>query len=400
MYLLQRSNKYASTGMYADDERERMDLARSVASSGGAGGFPMRSVPAEERFHQVDVDGNDMASDDSDVARMFESRPKQSTTTARRRYNKPGAKQAARPAQRRPQPATKRPIDVSDAQFDVSQARMMAMAPRAGAAPSAEGRPVPPARRAEEMVEGEAAEARPEPHGDDAHFYGEGGAEPPGGEAIPEPPIPRPVSSTDVEKLRKYPREAGKTYKCFGCLYARNASVNPVSGDRIAEMGEIVGGAPPASWVEVALDVHEYYEREFLGELNSRLQEGEEQFPEWHVQDIYDHYFTCKHNKADVQFSTHSRIVKFERILEEMYDEQTWQETTWPDGRVCRGIRTENVDLMIRIGKYIDMMYARTVTGKSGIGSVAQTNLTRAPGVVRGGIAQYYHPRQMSIGRR
>jgi hypothetical protein len=101
-----------------------------------------------------------------------------------------------------------------------------------------------------------------------------------------------------------------------------------------------------------------------------------------------------------VQFSTHSRIVKFERILEEMYDEQTWQETTWPDGRVCRGIRTENVDLMIRIGKYIDMMYARTVTGKSGIGSVAQTNLTRAPGVVRGGIAQYYHPRQMSIGRR
>jgi len=394
--------------MYSDDDREFPHTAKRTAGVVGAGrpashfstsgaGF---SDDDDAHYWQLDYNGNEMASAESDCEdRRSESRPKQATTTRRR---KPAAKRAAALAVRRAPVSTKRPVSLAANHLDVSQARMAAMnPPRAIAAgPATDFIPV---SRPEHDVD---AGAMPDAEAgvaagygaEDQHYYGVDGADPPAG--VPMAPMPVAVLASAVAKLRRlYPREPGKEYKCFACIHARGSVVNAVSSDRIKEIAEIVGGVPPACWVEVAVDVYNYYVREFLGELNSRLQEGELPFPEWHVQDIYDHYFTPEHNKADVQLSTHTRIIMFEKMLLSIYDTQTWTETTQPDGRVVEGIDTTNVDLMLRIGKYIDMMYARSVTGKSGIGSVAQTNLTRAPGVV-GGMEQYSHPRDMSAGKR
>ncbi len=395
--------------MYSDDDREYPHTAKRLA--GGGAGRPASHFSTsgadfsddDAHYRQIDHNGNEMASAESDCdERHSESRPKQATTTRRR---KPAAKRAAGPAVRRAPISTKRPVSMAANHLDVSQARMAAMNPpravAAGPAPDF----IPISRPAHDVDAGAMFDAEAgvavgsgAPGAEDHHYYGVDGAEPPAG--VPMAPIPVTVVAAEVAKLRRlYPREPGKEYKCFACIHARSAVVNAVSSDRIKEIGDIVGGVPPACWVEVAVDVYNYYVREFLGELNSRLKEDEVPFPEWHVQDIYDHYFTPEHNKADVQLSTHTRIIMFEKILLTMYKNQTWTETTMPDGRVVEGIDTTNLDLMLRIGKYIDMMYARPVTGKSGIGSVAQTNLTRAPGVV-GGMEQYSHPRDMSVGKR
>lgn len=385
--------------MYSDDDDREYDARPKRMALPSGGPRPMSHYATggvefsddEARYRQVDGDGNEMESDGDE--RRFESRPKQSTTTRRR---KPSAKRAAAPAARRPPVSTKRPVSVAMGHPDVSQARMAAMNP-------VRAQPVPISQPAHtfsiaELISGEALEGVGAPAADDHQYYGADGAEQAVG--VPLGPVPVPALSPELEKLhRLYPLDPDKEHKCFACIHARSSVVNAVSIDRIKEIGEIIGGVPPACWVEVAVDIHEYYKREFLEELNSRLKPGEQPFPEWDVDTIYRHYFTPDHNKADVQLSTHSRTTKLDKIFNALYDYQTWTKTTMPDGTVVYGVDTTHLDLMLRISKTIDSMYGRTVTGKSGIGSVAQTNLTKAPGVV-GGLEQYAHPRGMSMGRR
>lgn len=179
-----------------------------------------------------------------------------------------------------------------------------------------------------------------------------------GAMVIAAPPAPEPTISAERAEVLDKLGEGSGSANCFACKYVRNAHVTPIAAKGFDHIRTIMRSAGAgANKVALALEMADYFENKVRAASERWRHPDEDECPEWPAADIYDHFFTAKHNRVDAIGSQERRVLQAEQMQEELFHTGMWVMTTAPDGTQTRRLDTNNLQCWLKLNDTITRMY-------------------------------------------
>lgn len=167
-----------------------------------------------------------------------------------------------------------------------------------------------------------------------------------------------PTTSAARAELLKELGEPNGPEACFACRYARNQHVAPIAIQGIEKMRVLIRSSNAGgSKVALARELADFFEKHVRCASRRYQHDDEEPVPEWHAIDIYEHFFTTRHNRVDAIASTERRLLYLEQAQEAIFDEELWAMRTTPDGRKARTVKSTELAMVLKLNDAINRMY-------------------------------------------
>jgi hypothetical protein len=170
---------------------------------------------------------------------------------------------------------------------------------------------------------------------------------------------------------------------CFACRFARPSVTAPAAREGIEMMHTLLRSAPAGTCrVSLALEMAVVFERHVRAPMNRYRREGEAECAEWHVRDLYDHYFTPLHERVDAVSSQETRALVLETALYniERFGLYRWCEVKGLPG-LQRVVREDTLKSYVATSAALSSLYAQRPSTLALAASAAPATAV-APGMV------------------
>lgn len=200
-------------------------------------------------------------------------------------------------------------------------------------------------------------------------------------EEVREPMPPsvsyEPTVSSERDEVTRELGEGHGAANCFACRYARNRHIAPIAKEGIDHIREIMRSANAGgNKIALAREMAEYFENNIRATSERWRHEDEEPCESWEAIDIYEHFFTTKHNRIDAMTSVERRLLQAEQMMEALFHEDTWVMRKMPDGRSARVVNTDKIPHWIKLNDVVTKMY-NIDPGKLKMAAVEAPNITQ-----------------------